>query len=56
VSVFDARREVAEIAVVDGVPDIAAFIIKVEVWHPGGGRHKRHLEPRAATRNAEPKM
>ncbi len=38
VSIFDAKREVAEIAVTDGVPDITQHVTRVEVWGPAGDR------------------
>lgn len=38
VSVFDAKREVAEIAVINAVPDIAQHTRRVEVWYPDGTR------------------
>lgn len=38
VSLFDSRREVAEIAVVDGVPDLMTLHPHAEVWYPDGSR------------------
>jgi 3-phenylpropionate/cinnamic acid dioxygenase small subunit len=38
VSIFDTKREVAEIAVINAVPDIAQHTTRVEVWHPDGSR------------------
>lgn len=38
VSVFDAKRHVAEIAIANGVPDIATHVSRVEVWDPAGNR------------------
>jgi hypothetical protein len=38
VSLFDAKREVAEIAVTNAVTDIAQHTTRVEVWDPNGSR------------------
>lgn len=38
VALFDAKREVAEIAVINAVADIAQHTIRAEVWNPDGSR------------------
>ena len=38
VSIFDTKRAVAEIAVINAVPDIAQHTTRVEVWNPDGSR------------------
>lgn len=38
VSIFDTKREVAEIAVINAVTDIAQHTTRVEVWNPDGSR------------------
>ena len=38
VSIFDSKREVAEVAVSNAVPDIAQHVTRVEVWNPDGSR------------------
>lgn len=38
VSIFDIKRPVAEIAVINAVPDIAKHTTRVEVWNPDGSR------------------
>lgn len=38
VSIFDTKREVAEIAVINAVTDVAQHTTRVEVWNPDGSR------------------
>ena len=42
VSIFDAKREVAELAIVSGVRDIDQHVVRVETWDTDGNRTALH--------------
>lgn len=35
---FDASKQVKEVAVQDGIPDLASYVVKAELWEPDGSR------------------